>query len=134
LTKSKLNPASGQAQQNRVAQSENTASAISKYKGRIIFVHDSKACQCTLERCEEARKTLKSEIFNNPNLESLFEIEEIDYSSDPVVAEGIFKKNGFALLPYVILTDTTGSILYKNDYEFNKEVFMESVHKVAETK
>ena len=92
----------------------------------VIFVFNSQACHCTLERCNSTRENIKS-VLDDKKYQDSIKIIEIDYAIDPQKAEEIFEQYELWGIPSVVLKDKSGKILYSSSYEFNKIEFQEKI-------
>ena len=91
--------------------------------GHVIFISNSQACHCTLERCNQIREKLQEIIDGDTEYKGRVEIQEIDDATDPKKADEYFKQYELGFIPSVILKDNKGEILYKTSYDFNEAVF-----------
>lgn len=90
---------------------------------QVIFISNSQACHCTLDRCNQIREKLKEIIDGNTEYKGRVEIQEIDDAVDPKKADEIFKEYELGFIPSVILKDNKGKMLYKTSYDFDETVF-----------
>jgi hypothetical protein len=91
--------------------------------GHVIFISNSQACHCTLERCNQIREKLQEIIDGDTEYNGRVEIQEIDDATDPKKVDEYFKQYELGFIPSVILKDNKGEILYKTSYDFNEAVF-----------
>ncbi len=107
---------------SKISSSTNTIKI-----GEIIFVSNSHACHCTLEKCNYIEEQLKSIILENKDYQNTIEINEIDYGKDPDKVEKLFKEYKLWFIPSVILKDKTGKIYYKSSYDFDEITFRDNI-------
>ena len=97
--------------------------------GQVIFISNSQACHCTLERCNQIREKLQEIIDGDTEYKGRVEIQEIDDATDSKTADEIFKKYELWFIPSVILKDNKGEMLYKTSYDFDEAVFNDILKK-----
>jgi len=97
--------------------------------GQVIFISNSQACHCTLERCNQIREKLKEIIDGDTEYKGRVDIQEIDDATEPKKADEIFKKYELWFIPSVILKDNKGEMLYKTSYDFDEIGFKDILKK-----
>jgi hypothetical protein len=84
------------------------AAAKAPQLARVVLVTTSKACSCTLERCQ-AGEELFQQVFAGarPGL-----VQRLDYSQDKEKAKEYIKKYHLIALPAVLFLDGQGNLLW----------------------
>ncbi len=92
---------------------------------RIVFVTTSRACDCTMKRCENAEKVLNEAIAGHPEAPA---VEKIDFATEKDRAMKIMEKYPAMMLPVIYFLDKDENLLQRLD----GEIFGEEVYAVIE--
>ncbi len=76
--------------------------------GQVIYITLSKACSCTLERCQ-AGDIIVGNVFTGPRKDIL---KRIDYSTNKETAKVYIKQYGIVQAPALLFIDTEGKLLW----------------------
>ena len=69
---------------------------------RIVFITTSKACDCTLTRCQNGEAALQKVLASYPNSP---QVERIDFAEEQDKARSLTQKHGVFMLPVALLID-----------------------------
>ena len=91
-----------------VLMSSGAAAANAPKLARVVLLTTSKACSCTLERCQAGEELVK-EVFAKarPGL-----VQRLDYAQDKVKAKEYIKKYHLIALPALLFLDEYGNLLW----------------------
>jgi len=125
---SETKPTMTEKSPNDITNASKVSSSTDATKiGEIIFVSNSEACHCTLERCDFIRERLKSILLEDKRYENVIEINEIDYAKARQQIAKIYEQYKLWFIPSVILINKTGKIYYQSSYNFDETLFKEKI-------
>jgi hypothetical protein len=76
--------------------------------GQVVYITLSKACSCTLERCQ-AGDIIIGNVFTGPRKELL---KRLDYSTEKEATRVYLKQYGITQAPALLFIDTQGKLLW----------------------
>lgn len=108
------------AEQNRVEGEKSLT--------RIVFITTSRACDCTMTRCQNAESSLQKAITKYPKVPRP---EQIDYASETERARKLISKYTAVMLPIIYFIDEDGNLLDGLEGEFSGEDISELLGRYA---
>ena len=93
------------------------AKAESASLARIVFITTSKACGCTLTRCQNGEAALQKVLASYPNAPQM---ERVDFAEERDKARSLTQKHAVFMLPVALLIDGKDSLLDKLEGEFTE--------------
>lgn len=119
ITNNEPEPASKPITSAPMAKSES-ASLV-----RIVFITTSKACDCTLTRCQNAEAALQKVLASYPNAP---QVERVDFAEEQDKARSLTQKHVVFMLPVALLIDGKDSLLGKLEGEFTEADAKKTLH------
>jgi hypothetical protein len=101
--------------------------------GEVIFVSNSQACHCILQKCNFIRSKLNEILIEKTEYANLIKLTEIDYYKEHQKVEEIFKQYELWFIPSVILKDKAGKIYYESSYDFDENLFRSKIAEMSKT-
>lgn len=84
---------------------------------RAVYVTTTKACACTLKRCQAADAVV-AQVFSGARQRLL---SRVDMAGDKDAAESYIQKYRVVVLPSLLLLDAQGKLLWSAQGEMNRE-------------
>jgi hypothetical protein len=91
-----------------VGSNVTVSQAEQRQLGQVVYITVSKACSCTLERCQ-AGDIIIGNVFTGSRKELL---KRIDYSTNKEDARVYLKQYGITQAPALLFLDTQGKLLW----------------------
>lgn len=85
--------------------------------GQVVYITLSKACSCTLERCQ-AGDIIIGNVFTGARKELL---KRLDYSTEKEATKVYLKQYGITQAPALLFLDTQGKLLWMALGELSEE-------------
>lgn len=90
---------------------------------QVIYVTVSKACGCTLDRCQAGDLVVETAFAG----ERQRLLKRLDYSTDKEIARQYIRKYGLTMPPSLLFLDAQGNLLWRADGEVDYDTVLEKL-------
>ena len=90
---------------------------------QVVYIAMSKACGCTLDRCQAGDLVL-NKVFVGERQGLL---KRIDYSTDKETARQYIKKYGLTMPPSLLFLDAQGNLLWRTEGDVDYDTVLEKL-------
>lgn len=111
-----VQPKEGEAVGQGVSNTDDKEKVFSKVE-RIVYITTSRACACTMKRCEKTDKLIKQMKKTYPGLP----LVTINYAKETEKARKLAKRYKVLMLPIILFLEEDGSPLVKMSGEIKEE-------------
>ena len=98
--------------------------------GKIILITMSRACHCTLLKCDTMRERVRDVLTNSRF--ARVPIEEVDYSTQQATAEKYFQQYQLSFMPVLIAVDRSGKECFKCSTDLVIDELIKALDKILE--